>query len=307
MGDNFFTSAKVRLRNIAVWNALGEFYERNPHIMLVRGIAGMSISYREVGGVLEAEIFPEYEMFMNVIIAHERSSSRHLTPQEREVYDLARRVVSQSRGSTTWDTAHALHFYLKDNIEFEHNHESNPHAFDVYGALIQGRAVCQGYAQSYRMLLHLAGIESQIVTGVAGGESHAWNLVNYGSATFPEWYHVDVTWNDPDEMNSHKFFNVSDAILSHTHVWARDFFPAATSQRLNYFRHRELVLESLWELEPFLTAAVASGATTIEVVCTFRVTNSDLGFLSRISPAEHTTFAVTPYGSDFMLTVLISE
>lgn len=57
------------------------------------------------------------------------------------------------------------------------------------GLLLNGLAVCSGYASTFQLLMSFAGINCEYVFT----DSHAWNLVEIGG----EWYHIDVTWDDP--------------------------------------------------------------------------------------------------------------
>lgn len=63
----------------------------------------------------------------------------------------------------------------------------NMHIFSAYGAVIENRCVCQGYAALlYRMLLEL-GIDNRLVTSIP----HAFNMVLMNGS----YYYVDVTWD----------------------------------------------------------------------------------------------------------------
>ena len=73
--------------------------------------------------------------------------------------------------------------YLNDSIPMD--------SYSAYGALVEGKAVCNGYALAYGWLLQKSGIESYVVS--SDSMNHAWNLVNVDGT----WYHVDVTWDDP--------------------------------------------------------------------------------------------------------------
>ncbi|MBR3971766.1 MAG: bacterial Ig-like domain-containing protein [Ruminococcus sp.] len=67
---------------------------------------------------------------------------------------------------------------------------THPNKFDIYGALVGGYAVCEGYTKSYIYLLDKVGIKSKIC---ASDElNHAWNIVYIDDTA----YHVDVTWDD---------------------------------------------------------------------------------------------------------------
>lgn len=66
----------------------------------------------------------------------------------------------------------------------------NVNKFDIYGALVDGLAVCEGYTKSYTYLLGKMGIKSEFC---ASKElAHAWNIVYIDGKP----YHADVTWDD---------------------------------------------------------------------------------------------------------------
>lgn len=81
-----------------------------------------------------------------------------------------------------------------------------------YDLLVNGSTVCAGYAQAYQDLLTRVGIESVVVTSEA--MEHAWNLVQLDG----QWYHVDVTWDDPTPDNygfvNHDYFLLTDEEIS---------------------------------------------------------------------------------------------
>lgn len=69
-------------------------------------------------------------------------------------------------------------------------------AHSAYGVLCRKSGVCSGYAYAYRLILAAYGIDSKVVESQA--MNHAWNLVKLNN----QWYHVDVTWDDPDASTS---------------------------------------------------------------------------------------------------------
>lgn len=79
---------------------------------------------------------------------------------------------------------------------------SAPRAHSASGALLDGRAVCDGYAKAFKLLCDRAGIPCVIVAGNAeqgeGQEPHAWNYVQMEDGL---WYAVDVTWDDPADTS----------------------------------------------------------------------------------------------------------
>ncbi|MGN0387107.1 MAG: InlB B-repeat-containing protein [Lachnospiraceae bacterium] len=89
---------------------------------------------------------------------------------------------------TDMQKAIILHDYLAIQVEYD-NTTSN--CYSAFGALAEGKAVCQGYALAYKYLLNKAGIDCYMVTSES--LNHAWNLVEING----NYYHVDVTWDDP--------------------------------------------------------------------------------------------------------------
>lgn len=105
------------------------------------------------------------------------------------------------------------HDWLAERITYDDvaitNPDGNPEAWTVEGALIDRKAVCEGYSKAMQILLYMMGINCTNVTGV-GEEPHMWNLVEIDG----DWYHLDLTSNDGDSGIYHFYFNVTtDCIL----------------------------------------------------------------------------------------------
>lgn len=97
----------------------------------------------------------------------------------------------------------------------------NKNVYSAYGALVEGRAVCEGYARAMQLLLTQAGIKSSLISGKAvnTGEGHIWNLVTINGYQ----YHLDPTWNDVNDRTQHVFFNCTTAQIKHTHNIDKQF------------------------------------------------------------------------------------
>lgn len=107
-------------------------------------------------------------------------------------------------GMEDWQMALSVHDYLIVNSTYDDSITK----YRGYDLLVNGTAVCQGYAEAYMDLMNRVGIECVIVESEA--MEHAWNLVRLDG----NWYHVDLTWDDPSyeggDMVSHDFFLLSD-------------------------------------------------------------------------------------------------
>ena len=113
-----------------------------------------------------------------------------------------------------------LHDHLCENCVYE----DAPLCATAYGAIIGGRAICEGYALAAKLLFDIAGIDCVCVRG-SGTEkdgktvAHMWNAVRLDSG----WYFLDSTWDDPvsadGEQNvvRHFYFNLPAAQFNANH------------------------------------------------------------------------------------------
>lgn len=99
----------------------------------------------------------------------------------------------------------SIHDYLANTIVYDPNVETNPASndFDVYGALINGLCVCEGYAEAFKLLCDREGIPCITVVGTGNGGAHKWNMVLMEDG---EWYTLDSTWNDQGSSIYYSYF-----------------------------------------------------------------------------------------------------
>lgn len=142
-----------------------------------------------------------------------------------------------------------------------------PHVFSAYGALVNGRAVCEGYSRAFQLLLRAAGIEATLVTGQSReGEPHMWNLVTVDGYT----YHVDPTWDWTESGTRHTYFNLTtaDILLSHTLDESNIGIDTCTATAANYFVRTGRFVSSLAtkeQLAGLVADALADNPETIEL------------------------------------------
>jgi len=154
-----------------------------------------------------------------IIYAYNNSDSSFLTERQKIMYDKYLGILNACVKPTNndYENEMAVHDYLIDNITYDSNITSH---FNAYEALTQGRAVCAGYAECFRTLMELQGIKCITISGTADGENHMWNAVCLDN----EWYQVDVTWNDLDEVSAldkvhlYTYFNASEQDMSIDHT-----------------------------------------------------------------------------------------
>lgn len=102
------------------------------------------------------------------------------------------------------------------------------HIRNAYGALVNGKAVCEGYARAFKAVMDALGVDCVLVQGYSQGdgsglEPHMWNYVRIGNG----WYGVDVTWNDTAGA-------AEEYLLRGNSVMKLDHIPDGTISESNY-------------------------------------------------------------------------
>lgn len=157
----------------------------------------------------------------------------HYSPKEDllKVKEKIKQITAEAvtPGMSEYEIAKALHDWLVLNNKYDMRYYSNSlpdSAYTPYAALITGTSVCQGYAEAYMAMLRYNGIKCVMVSN----ENHAWNLANIDG----QWYHVDVTWDDPVPDRAgyvrYNYFLKSDAYMIRDHDRWNDSY-ACTSTK----------------------------------------------------------------------------
>lgn len=171
-----------------------------------------------------------------------------LTPDEQRALKEARKRVRRlvKPGMKRLEILKALHDDLVRKGMYDTG--SGP---DCTAMLLHGKGVCDAYARSLYLMLHMVDVPCLIVVGDAG-EPHAWNLVNLGKNA---WVHVDATWNDPESEEQspevrHSYFCLSDKEMRGDHKWKKSQYPATPRMDAMYFRKSGLYFskyDAFWE------------------------------------------------------------
>lgn len=154
---------------------------------------------------------------------------------QKKVDQLLKTIIKPSM-KTEFEKVKAINDYIVSNTTYGTKTKASPHS--AYALLMEGQAVCQGYALTAYKMLEQAGFDVKYVVGtVNNNEAHAWNLVKIDG----KWYHLDTTWNDPLPnrfgASSYDYFLVTDALLKKDHKWIASNYPAATSTKYSYMQN----------------------------------------------------------------------
>ncbi|MGI6175402.1 MAG: transglutaminase domain-containing protein [Christensenellales bacterium] len=180
----------------------------------------------------------------NVAHAYRTGDRRNLTVQESAIYDFAAGWIEKNipKEEPIYDKLLRIHDFICAQTQYyaEAEHDGQTvHTASPYGVFFQGRANCQGYADTFQMLSRMAGIECVKIDGEASGSAHVWNMVRLEDG---RWYHVDVTFDDGfDAGPAYAYFCVPDELIMATHRFDTAKTPDAADLDAYYYVKKGLI------------------------------------------------------------------
>lgn len=234
----------------------------------ITGVNGYVASWRYVSN----------SNILTVSLSYRYSKSSFVQRRENfeAAVDKARTIVASlvKPGMSDYNKEKALHDYIVNNTQYDYqNYLKNTisdESYGVYGCLVRGYAVCDGYANAMKLLCDLSSLECMIISGKSKNgtvwENHAWNLVKVDGA----FYHLDVTSDDPivkggGNILTYYYFNLPDNEMAFSSKWDKTKYPACTSTVSSYYHKNSLVAESKEAFDKAVLAALNSRKSAIEL------------------------------------------
>lgn len=190
---------------------------------------------KAIGGALDSDPYTKYIVDrysfswrgtsgtakININVTYRETAEESAYVDER-VAEILKDIILP--GMNDHQKIKAIHDYVVMSFKYD----TDLQKYTAYEGLRTGEAVCQGYTLMTYKLLEEAGFNSRIVEGNAGGQLHAWNLVELEK----RWYHIDTTWDDPlsagPQQVSYKYYMLTDEQMRKDHRWTLKY-PAATT------------------------------------------------------------------------------
>lgn len=278
-----------------ILNDLGNMKERVPlevdsavlqkvlDIIGFEQLAYFHISHR---GIDINEVTQDFEVVFKYRFTADEISSMNIASER-----AAREIMAQlTPDMDDYDKLKYFHDYLVLNCE---NDTESPYSETIYGALVQKKALCEGYAKAFSYLCNLAGIENTIVTGQTK-VPHMWNMVKLGG----NWYHVDVTWDNPDDalhaeypdVILYQYFMVTDSVIENNHtIWTYPAPPPkANGRNENYFVREGADINSEDEFLTVSQNAVLNAVKNHEQSAMVKFVSNDvyISVASKLDPSD---------------------
>lgn len=161
--------------------------------------------------------------------------------------EVSRIVALAGSGASDFGREKFFHDYICKNTVYDLETYDN-FGDSAYSVLIDGKAICEGYARALKMLLDACGIYNYLVVGNTENdegkmEGHMWNVVSIDG----ELYHIDVTWDDADgDLGEiiYLYFNLTDDDIRKDHFDIEPNDNSCSSLKFNYFAVNGLYFSS---------------------------------------------------------------
>ena len=165
-------------------------------------------------------------------------------------------------GMTDYDAVSTIYEYITSHVAYDYdnvNNEAYHLQYTAYGALINGIAVCQGYAVLFYRLALECGIDSRLISGWGGGP-HGWNIVELNDL----YYNLDATWDAG--TTSYDYFlrceaNFPDHIRD-DEFDTPEFHAAYPMSQTDYIPDMQLPHDHKFEVECVVATCTTPGITT---------------------------------------------
>lgn len=136
-------------------------------------------------------------------------SRREISAKQQKIYDRGAEIVKEiiTGDMSEEEKERQIYLWLEKNCRYaegelerakeqaflkEGTDARTEDSLNAYGALLKGKAMCQGYAGAFQILGDMAGLKVRTVNGYLNGNiPHAWNIVNLGDT----WYQTDCSSN----------------------------------------------------------------------------------------------------------------
>ncbi len=233
------------------------------------GIETLNCEYRQLAGGYNVLVTLKFWDNYPIYYAYKNNDTQYLSSKQLELYNRYIAVYNEcvSQSATLYANELAIHDYLVNNIEYVDDQSDD--IYNAYDALINGKAVCSGYTEVFKTFMDMIGINCITISGNAGDEKHIWNMVELNN----EWYHVDVTWDDPVNntgLTHHMYFNITDADISTDHSFDSRQYPQADATAFSYYYYNNVpIYTNQAQLNMYIAQQMDMHFTSIEVITEF--------------------------------------
>ena len=199
----------------------------------------------------KTQIETEESFLGKIIFLKEVQSKPQTNKMLSSLETKAENIISSIKSNTSdeYSLLINLYHYLQKNIKYDKEEiQANikgickfPDSHNAYGALINGKAVCDGFSSAFTFLAKKLDFNCMMAIGNSAYSStsftsHAWNIIKVKD----KYYHMDITWDartfEEYGEYSYQYFANNDSDISNTHRWDKKTTPICSYSDLSYYR-----------------------------------------------------------------------
>ena len=187
---------------------------------------------------------PSHGFSFYEIVAVPDSSSTEMAAARSK----AKSIAATLNYGTVYDKIKNVHDYLCANVVYDTTLSRND-IHTAYGALVNGVAVCDGYAEGFKMILDELGITTNVVMNYI----HEWNEVYFNG----NWYFVDCTNDDNSKGIIYMNLMIGRDILTASVPMAvttiennKKYYYIFANDRIDYYGYMRNANSSIHSLAP---------------------------------------------------------
>lgn len=238
-----------------VFGIIAEIIQDDPEIMFYEGCR-----YR-TDGLLTLQYSRNSDFIREAVEATDKKAD-----------EILKKIIRP--GMSDFEKELAIHDYIVNSCRYDIENlrkgTTPPEDHEAYGVLVNGAAVCDGYAKAMKLLLDRVDVRSLVVSGRSKGSAHAWNMVCLDG----QYYHVDATWDDPvmsdgGQILTYTYFNLTDDDIQADHTWDGAAYPQCRDTAYNYYHYYGLTVTSPDDFTNRLKEAMENGMDWVS----FRILN----------------------------------
>ena len=201
-------SAKKR-KNREIATVISEFTYKNVKYSYTQ-LFNVCYEYDDkncIPGDVNPQIIEKYKK------AYKTGKTSKLNSKEKKIFRNVKKAVDYAKtGKNRYEKVKRLNDWMAENIAYDFSFKSDTYYLE--GPMIKGKAVCNGYANAFKLCSLVMGIPCEMEHGYLSTpkEGHSWNIVKMDDG---KWYHIDVTSNDIESKekyiySSYRTFALTD-------------------------------------------------------------------------------------------------
>lgn len=151
----------------------------------------------------------EYDSLGKVTITTQKNYTESgITVINDKINNIINEIITTNASDE--EKVKTIHDYIINNSKYDSARSDqniiNYKSDIAYGPLLEGYGICGGYTDAMELFLEKLNIKSYRISS----ENHVWNAVYLNN----NWYHLDLTWDDPVTPNNqdllqHDFFLIN--------------------------------------------------------------------------------------------------